>query len=84
MSIEVFPNVPRAMGLGGSAALAVSVIRALDRHFALGLDDGSVNDFAFDCERAAHGTPSGVDNTVATFGTPGALPRRWRGRQGIV
>ena len=70
MTIEVFPNVPRAVGLGGSAALAVSVIRALDSHFALGLDDRRINAFAFDCERAAHGTPSGVDNTVATYGTP--------------
>ena len=69
MTIEVFPNVPRAVGLGGSAALAVSVIRALDRHFALNLTDAEINDFALECERAAHGTPSGVDNTVATFGT---------------
>ncbi|MDE0422579.1 MAG: hydroxymethylglutaryl-CoA reductase, degradative [Gammaproteobacteria bacterium] len=68
MTIEVFPNVPRAVGLGGSAALAVSVIRALDRHFALNLSDPEINDFALECERAAHGTPSGVDNTVATFG----------------
>ncbi len=68
MTIEVFPNVPRAVGLGGSAALAVSVIRALDRHFALNLTDREVNDYALECERAAHGTPSGVDNTVATFG----------------
>ncbi len=68
MTIEVFPNVPRAVGLGGSAALAVSVIRALDRHFALRLSDPEINDFALECERAAHGTPSGVDNTVATFG----------------
>lgn len=70
MNIEVFPNVPRAVGLGGSAALAVSVIRALSTHFALGLNDSQINDFAFDCERAAHGTPSGVDNTVATYGRP--------------
>ena len=68
MTIEVFPNVPRAVGLGGSAALAVSVIRAIDSHYALGLDDNRINEFAFDCERAAHGTPSGVDNTVATYG----------------
>ena len=40
MTIEVFPNVPRAMGLGGSSALAVSVIRALDKHFRLGLGAG--------------------------------------------
>ena len=69
MTIEVFPNVPRAVGLGGSAALAVSVIRALDRHFALNLTDPVINDYALECERAAHGTPSGVDNTVATFGS---------------
>ena len=68
MTIEVFPNVPRAVGLGGSAALAVSVIRALESHYGLGLDDNRINEFAFDCERAAHGTPSGVDNTVATYG----------------
>lgn len=70
MTIEVFPNVPRAVGLGGSAALAVSVIRALDTHFSLGMNDSQINDYAFDCERAAHGTPSGVDNTVATYGKP--------------
>ena len=66
--IEVFPNVPRAMGLGGSAALAVAVIRALDGHFELGLDDERVNALAFSCEEVAHGKPSGVDNTVATYG----------------
>ena len=68
MTIEVFPNVPRAVGLGGSSALAVSVIRALDSHFGLRLAAEEVNAFAFECERAAHGTPSGVDNTLATYG----------------
>ena len=68
MTIEVFPNVPRAMGLGGSAALAVSVVRALDTHFNLGLGAAEVNAHAFECERAAHITPSGVDNTIATYG----------------
>jgi hydroxymethylglutaryl-CoA reductase len=68
MDIEVFPHVPKAMGLGGSAALAVAIVRALDSHFRLGLDDARVNALAFECEKAAHGTPSGVDNTVATYG----------------
>ena len=70
MTVEIFPNVPRAMGLGGSAALAVSVVRALDVHFRLGLSAADVNAHAFECERAAHGTPSGVDNTIATYGAP--------------
>ena len=66
--IEVFPNVPRAMGLGGSAAMAVAIIRALDMHFKIGLSDAQVNELAFNCEKVAHGTPSGIDNTVATYG----------------
>ena len=70
MTIEVFPHLPRGMGLGSSAALAVAVIRALGDAYALGLDDTSINRLAFECERAAHGTPSGIDNTVATTGQP--------------
>ena len=70
MIIEVFPHVPRAMGLGGSSALAVAILRALSHTYQLRLTDGRINDLAFECEKAAHGTPSGVDNTVATYGTP--------------
>jgi hydroxymethylglutaryl-CoA reductase len=70
MRIMVYPELPRAMGLGGSAAVAVAIIRALDRHFDLGLSDDDVNALAFRCEQVAHGTPSGIDNTVATYGQP--------------
>jgi hydroxymethylglutaryl-CoA reductase len=68
MRLEIFPNVPRAMGLGGSAAIAVATIRALDRCFELGLNDERVNELAFECEKIAHGTPSGIDNTLSTYG----------------
>ncbi len=68
--IEVFPDVPRGMGLGGSAALAVAIVRALDLHFKLGLSDEQVNQLAFESEQIAHGQPSGIDNTVATYGEP--------------
>jgi hydroxymethylglutaryl-CoA reductase len=70
LQIEVFPNVPRAMGLGGSAAMAVGIIRALDDLYQLGLRDEQVNAIAYECEKVAHGTPSGIDNTVATYGQP--------------
>ena len=70
MRIEVFPDVPRGMGLGGSAALAVAIVRALDRHFRLSLTDEEVNELAFLSEQIAHGQPSGVDNTLATYGHP--------------
>jgi hydroxymethylglutaryl-CoA reductase len=68
--IEVFPDVPRGVGLGGSAALAVAIVRALDIHFRLGLSDAEVNELAFLSEQNAHGSPSGIDNTLATYGRP--------------
>jgi hydroxymethylglutaryl-CoA reductase len=68
MHITLMPSIPRAMGLGASAAMAVAVIRALDEAFRLGLDDEAVNRLALEAEKVAHGTPSGLDNTVATYG----------------
>lgn len=66
--MHVQPNVPRAMGLGGSAAMAVAMVRAVDGLFDLGTSDRVINDIAFECEKSAHGTPSGIDNTLATYG----------------
>ncbi|MDG1463128.1 MAG: hydroxymethylglutaryl-CoA reductase, degradative [Gammaproteobacteria bacterium] len=70
MRIEVFPDLPRGMGMGGSAALAVAVVRAIDQHFKLGLSADQINEFALESEKTAHGKPSGIDNTMATFGQP--------------
>ncbi len=68
MKIEVFPHVPRAMGLGGSASLAVAIIRALSENFSLNLSDDEVCNLAYASEKIVHGTPSGIDNTMATYG----------------
>ncbi len=70
MRIEVFPEVPRSMGLGGSAAMAVAIVRALDKHYRLGLADEEVNRLAFEAEKLAHGNPSGIDNTLACYAKP--------------
>ena len=69
-TIRVRSALPRAMGLGSSAAFAVAIVRAFDRLLGLSLDDKRVNEIAFDCEKLAHGNPSGVDNTLATFARP--------------
>lgn len=68
--VHVSSSLPRGMGLGSSAALAVAVTRAFGDALGLGLDDAAVNAVAFECEKLAHGTPSGIDNTIATFGRP--------------
>ncbi len=62
--------LPRGMGLGSSAAFAVAVVRALAELSDVDIDDEGVNRIAYECEKLAHGTPSGIDNTIATFATP--------------
>lgn len=66
--VDVVPELPRASGLGASAALAVAVIRAIVHRFGLTVSDEQISQLAFECEQLVHGTPSGIDNTVATFG----------------
>ena len=70
MKIEVFSDVPRGMGLGGSAVLAVSIIKALNHHYKMGLSEQEINEMAYESEKIAHGNPSGIDNTLATYGYP--------------
>ena len=70
MKIEVFSDIPRGMGLGGSAAIAVSIIKALNNHFKLALNQDEINQMALESEKIAHGNPSGIDNTMATYGHP--------------
>lgn len=69
-ALRIHSRLPRAMGLGSSAAVAVAIVRAFDLTLELDLDDARVNEIAFLCERHAHGTPSGIDNTIATYARP--------------
>lgn len=61
------PLVPSS-GIGASASDVVSLSRALSELYNLGLSEDQVNQSAFVGEGGYHGTPSGVDNTAATFG----------------
>ena len=55
-------------GVGASAAHCVSLARALNEEFNLGLSIDEINHFGWQGEFAYHGTPSGVDNTASTYG----------------
>ncbi len=68
--IGVDSRLPFGKGLGSSAAIAVAIVRAFDQRLGLGFDDERVNAIAFECEKLAHGTPSGVDNTLSTYARP--------------
>jgi len=70
LRVDVFSDLPRASGLGASAAFAVAVVRSVADSFGIRVSDADVSNLAFECEQIVHGTPSGIDNTVATFGRP--------------
>ena len=57
-----------ASGIGASAASCTALARALSDEFGLRLSDEKINELAYEGEKAYHGTPSGVDNTAATYG----------------
>lgn len=70
IEVTVETRLQAAQGLGASAALAASMARALSACFELGLQDDEINRLTFECEKLAHGEPSGIDNAVAVYGQP--------------
>ncbi len=65
--IDVASRLPRGMGLGSSAAIAVAITRAIAQCMGIDMSDERVNEIAFSCETLVHGTPSGIDNTLSCY-----------------
>ncbi len=57
-----------ASGVGASAASCAAIARAFSDELNLNYSDENVNEIAFEGEKGYHGTPSGIDNTAATYG----------------
>lgn len=55
-------------GIGASAAQTVSLSRAIAQTVPLSLTEEEINAGGYEGEKGYHGTPSGIDNTAATFG----------------
>jgi len=57
-----------ASGVGASAASCAAIARAFSEELGLKYSDEKVNEVAYEGEKGYHGTPSGIDNTAATYG----------------
>jgi mevalonate kinase len=57
-----------ASGVGASAASCAAIARAFSQELGLNYSDNRVNEVAYEGEKGYHGTPSGIDNTAATYG----------------
>jgi len=67
-AVTISADLPLGVGLGSSAALSVALIRALAEWVQVSLPLATVCSRAFELEKIFHGFPSGIDNTVATYG----------------
>jgi mevalonate kinase len=69
-TLKVNATIPIASGLGSGTAVSVAIIRALAGFLGQPLSPEIVSRLAFEVENIHHGTPSGIDNTVVTYGRP--------------
>ncbi len=68
LDIWIGGTLPGFSGLGASAASSVAIARAIAQEFGMQVSDEKINQIAFEGEKAYAGTPSGIDNTAATYG----------------
>jgi len=68
LDIEVNSTVPVAAGLGSSAAVAAAVTAAVGALLNVKMSKEDVFRISFEAEKIVHGTPSGVDTAISTFG----------------
>ncbi len=66
--LEIQSDIPISAGLGSSAAIAVSTIASMMDLFGLDLSKSQISELAFESEKIIHGKPSGIDNSIATYG----------------
>jgi mevalonate kinase len=70
IQIQCGDDLPGWSGLGSSAGFCVALTRALCEALARPCPDEEINRIAYEGEKVFAVNPSGIDNTVATYGQP--------------
>jgi mevalonate kinase len=68
LNIEINSTVPVAAGLGSSAAVVAAVTKAVGALLSVELSREEIFRITFQSERIVHGSPSGIDPAISTFG----------------
>jgi mevalonate kinase len=68
LNVEITSTIPVAAGLGSSAAVVASVTVAVGELLNIRMSKEDIFKITFEAEKAVHGTPSGVDPAISTFG----------------
>lgn len=67
-TIEISSRIPLSAGLGSSAAVSVSLIAGFSKFLGMDIDLHEINKLAYETEKIIHSFPSGIDNTISTYG----------------
>jgi mevalonate kinase len=89
IDLVVRARIPMGAGLGSSAALSVLLVAALAKRRSVGLTARELCRCAHELEKVFHGTPSGLDDSVAVYGglclfRRGGFPPQVAARLGIA
>ncbi|MFQ6085962.1 MAG: mevalonate kinase [Candidatus Bathyarchaeia archaeon] len=68
LNITVRSEIPVAVGLGSSGAVAVATVSAVGRLLGKTFTRDDIFRLSFEPERFVHKDPSGIDQTISTFG----------------
>ena len=68
LNVEINSTVPVAAGLGSSAAVVAAVTAGVGALLKVKMSKEDVFAIALEAEKTVHGTPSGVDPAIATYG----------------
>jgi hydroxymethylglutaryl-CoA synthase len=68
LKINTESTIPVGCGMGSSAAVTLSVLRALTQHYSMDIDQKRFLELAFEAERLQHGHPSPIDLNIAYHG----------------
>lgn len=70
VNINISSSIPSQRGLGSSAAVSVSIVRALFDYFDLELSNETLIELVMHAEKIHHINPSGLDVSIIASGKP--------------
>ncbi|XSG74688.1 mevalonate kinase [Herpetosiphon llansteffanensis] len=79
LRLTISSSIPIASGMGSGAAVGAALVRALAEQAGLQLSAHAISDLVYQSEKAFHGTPSGIDNTVVAYEQPILFQRQAQG-----
>lgn len=70
VTLTLTSSIPMGRGFGSGAAVSAALAKALCAALDYDIPSAELNDLVYEVEKAHHGNPSGLDNTVIVYQKP--------------